>query len=129
MSVTREWIFLQADVILNIPKEHHRYLLGKGGQKLKDLEKITACKISVPNISDPSDAIKITGSKEGIEKAVHEIRVTSDEQVGSSDTRKRVSVIEYVVKIPMDILFIVKTSLRENISAKNVPSVYLWRTQ
>ncbi|KAK6618489.1 hypothetical protein RUM43_013682 [Polyplax serrata] len=80
----------QADVILNIPKEHHRYLLGKGGQKLKDLEKITACKISVPNISDPSDAIKITGSKEGIEKAVHEIRVTSDEQ--SKQAYERISV-------------------------------------
>lgn len=55
--------------------------MGKGGQKLKELEKITGCKISVPNASDPSEAIKITGPKEGIDKAVHEIKVTSDEQV------------------------------------------------
>lgn len=71
----------QASVTLNIPKEHHKYLLGKSGQKLKDLEKATGCKISVPSINESSDVITITGSKEGIEKAVHEIKVTSDEQV------------------------------------------------
>lgn len=31
-------------------------------------------------MSDPSEVITITGTKEGIEKAEHEIRVTSDEQ-------------------------------------------------
>jgi hypothetical protein len=45
------------------------------------LEKTTATKISVPNMADSSDKITITGTKEGIEKAVHEIKVTSDEQV------------------------------------------------
>lgn len=32
-------------------------------------------------MADNSDKISITGTKEGIEKAMHEIRVTSDEQV------------------------------------------------
>jgi hypothetical protein len=32
-------------------------------------------------MADSSDKITITGTKEGIEKAVHEIKVTSDEQV------------------------------------------------
>ncbi|KAL0268526.1 UNVERIFIED_CONTAM: hypothetical protein PYX00_010437 [Menopon gallinae] len=80
----------QAVVTIKIPKEHHRYLLGKGGQKLKDLEKATGCKITVPIISDPSDAITITGPKEGIEKAAHEIQVTSDEQ--SKQSYERISV-------------------------------------
>jgi len=66
---------------ISIPKEHHRFILGKNGTKLKELEKTTATKITVPNVADSSDKITITGTKEGIEKAVHEIKVTSDEQV------------------------------------------------
>jgi hypothetical protein len=42
---------------------------------------VTATKISVPGISDTSEIITITGTKEGIEKAEHEIRVCSEEQV------------------------------------------------
>ncbi|XP_063232691.1 vigilin [Bacillus rossius redtenbacheri] len=70
----------QASVSIPIPKEHHRFILGKSGTKLKDLEKNTATKISVPSMADPSDKITVTGTKEGIEKAVHMIKVTSDEQ-------------------------------------------------
>ncbi|XP_063821782.1 vigilin [Ostrinia nubilalis] len=70
----------QASKQIAIPKEHHRWILGKQGQKLKDLEKVTATKISVPGIADNSETITITGTKEGIEKAEHEIRVCSEEQ-------------------------------------------------
>jgi len=70
----------QASNTICIPKEYHRFILGKGGNKLKELEKTTATKISIPPPADSSDKIVITGTKEGIEKAVHEIRVTSDEQ-------------------------------------------------
>jgi predicted PilT family ATPase len=73
--------FSQASMSISIPKEHHRFILGKSGTKLKELEKTTATKITVPNVADSSDKITITGTKEGIEKAVHEIKVTSDEQV------------------------------------------------
>lgn len=31
----------QAQKQINIPKEHHRFILGKQGQKLNDLEKVT----------------------------------------------------------------------------------------
>lgn len=48
---------------------------------MKDLEQKTATKINVPGVQDQSDIITITGTKEGIEKAEHEIRVISDEQV------------------------------------------------
>ncbi|XP_046605985.1 vigilin [Neodiprion virginianus] len=70
----------QANKQLNIPKEHHRWILGKQGQRLKDLEKTTATKIQIPSVQDQSDTITITGTKEGIEKAEHEIKVISDEQ-------------------------------------------------
>ncbi|XP_055529153.1 vigilin isoform X1 [Wyeomyia smithii] len=70
----------QASKSISIPREHHRWILGKKGEKLRELEKITATKINVPRISDESDIITISGTKEGIEKAEHEIRTTSDEQ-------------------------------------------------
>ncbi|KAK2586764.1 hypothetical protein KPH14_011792 [Odynerus spinipes] len=70
----------QASKQISIPKDHHRWILGKQGQRLKELEKTTATKINVPGVQDQSDIITITGTKEGIEKAEHEIRVISDEQ-------------------------------------------------
>ncbi|KAG7202071.1 hypothetical protein KM043_004746 [Ampulex compressa] len=80
----------QASKQISIPKDHHRWILGKLGQRLKDLEKTTATKINVPLVQDQSDLITITGTKEGIEKAEHEIRVISDEQ--SRKAFERVSV-------------------------------------
>lgn len=69
----------QASKHISVPREHHRWILGKKGDKLRELEKMTATKISVPSINDESDVITIQGTKEGIEKAEHEIRTTSDE--------------------------------------------------
>uniref|UniRef100_A0A182M2B3 K Homology domain-containing protein n=1 Tax=Anopheles culicifacies TaxID=139723 RepID=A0A182M2B3_9DIPT len=70
----------QASKTINIPREHHRWILGKKGDRLRELERTTSTKINVPRISDESDAITILGTKEGIEKAEHEIRTMSDEQ-------------------------------------------------
>lgn len=70
----------QASKQVNIPKEHHRWILGKKGERLREIEKMTATKINVPNISEESDIITVSGTKEGIEKAEHEIRTMSDEQ-------------------------------------------------
>ena len=62
----------QANITINIPKEHHRFLLGKGGRvykdifvppatglsnilssgsKLQELERATSTKISIPKVS------------------------------------------------------------------------------
>ncbi|KFM62860.1 Vigilin, partial [Stegodyphus mimosarum] len=70
----------QASISIPIPKEHHRFILGKSGKKLADLELSTATKITVPRPEDNSDLIKITGTKEGIDRARHEIQLISDEQ-------------------------------------------------
>ncbi|XP_021963131.1 vigilin isoform X2 [Folsomia candida] len=80
----------QAQKQINIPKEHHRFILGKQGQKLNELEKTTATKISIPRPNDDSNMITIVGPKEGIEKAEHEIRWISDEQ--SKQASERISV-------------------------------------
>jgi len=70
----------QANIVINIPKEHHRFLLGKGGSKLQELERSTSTKITIPKANEQSDAISVSGNKDGIEKALHELRIISDEQ-------------------------------------------------
>ncbi|XP_018011553.1 vigilin [Hyalella azteca] len=65
---------------IKIPKEHHKFLLGKKGKKLQDLELSSSTKIQVPPANDPSDVVTICGTKESIDKALHEIRIISDEQ-------------------------------------------------
>uniref|UniRef100_A0A4W3IEM7 Vigilin n=1 Tax=Callorhinchus milii TaxID=7868 RepID=A0A4W3IEM7_CALMI len=70
----------QASATVAIPKEHHRFVIGKNGEKLQELELKTATKIQIPRPDDPSNQIKITGTKEGIEKARHEILLISAEQ-------------------------------------------------
>merc|ERR1719361_3145453 len=70
----------QASHSIAVPKDHHRYILGRGGSKLQELEQKTATKISLPKVNDTSDKITISGPKEGIDKAIHEIRIISDEQ-------------------------------------------------
>ncbi|XP_069042673.1 vigilin isoform X1 [Lepisosteus oculatus] len=70
----------QASATVTIPKEHHRFVIGKNGEKLQELELKTATKINIPRPDDPSNQIKITGTKEGIEKARHEILLISAEQ-------------------------------------------------
>ena len=66
---------------MRIPKEHHRFVLGLKGKKLSELELATATKISVPRPNDSSDCITLTGTREGIDRAKHEIQLISDEQV------------------------------------------------
>jgi len=70
----------QANASISIPKEHHRFLLGKGGSKLQELEKNTATKITIPKANEQNEAIVVVGAKEGIDKALHEIQMISDEQ-------------------------------------------------
>uniref|UniRef100_V5I8A8 Vigilin n=1 Tax=Anoplophora glabripennis TaxID=217634 RepID=V5I8A8_ANOGL len=77
----------QASKQIPIPKEHHRWILGKKGERLRELEKTTATKILIPPMNDTSDVITINGTKEGIEKAEHEIRVTSDQQSKKASER------------------------------------------
>ncbi|MBN3286830.1 VIGLN protein, partial [Polyodon spathula] len=70
----------QASATVAIPKEHHRFVIGKNGEKLQELELKTATKIQIPRPDDISNQIKISGTKEGIEKAKHEILLISAEQ-------------------------------------------------
>jgi len=70
----------QTKATMHIPKEHHRFILGAKGRKLLELELQTATKISIPRPNENSDAVVITGTKEGIDKARQELQLISDEQ-------------------------------------------------
>ena len=74
----------QARIQISIPKVHHRFILGTKGVKLHNLELSTATKISIPRPDEISDIITITGTKDGLDKARHEIQIISDEQVCNS---------------------------------------------
>ncbi|XP_059138756.1 vigilin-like [Physella acuta] len=72
----------QASIVLNIPREYHRFILGKSGKKLQEIELATATKIYLPRSDDKTNPneIKIVGAKEGIDKARHEIEAIHEEQ-------------------------------------------------
>lgn len=70
----------QAHDQVKIPKEHHRFILGPKGKRLADLELKTATKITIPRTEENSELVTITGTRDGIERARHEIQLISDEQ-------------------------------------------------
>jgi len=63
---------------LEIPKEAYGSILGKNGNRLKDLEQRSGAKITLPK-NDSNDLIKIKGSNEAITQAIHEIQLISAE--------------------------------------------------
>jgi len=69
---------------LKVPKEHHKILIGKSGTVLKDLQDKSCTKITVPKSDSNSEFITITGPKDGIELAIHEIQLRIDEQSKTS---------------------------------------------
>lgn len=71
---------LQNSLTLNIPREYHRFILGKKGAKLREIEMSTSTKIEVPREQENSDLITIRGARDGIDKARHELLCISDEQ-------------------------------------------------
>jgi len=70
----------QTTQTLSIPKEHHRFILGKGGERLQKIEADTATKINMPKVNEETTQITITGPRDGIELAIHRINEVSNEQ-------------------------------------------------
>lgn len=73
--------------VSNIPKDLHRFILGKGGKQLRELEDKTGTKVRIPGTKDADSTIVITGSRQGInacKKAMSDIVAKS----GNRDTAK-----------------------------------------
>ncbi|EDX07677.1 vigilin [Drosophila simulans] len=77
----------QASRQVTVPREHFRVILGKGGQRLREIERVTATRINIPSQGDESEFITIAGTKEGIAQAEQEIRQLSAEQYKKSSDR------------------------------------------
>ena len=56
-----------------VPKDLHKHILGKKGQKLIDIQKETGTKITVPRADIDSEQINISGPKEYLIKAQHRL--------------------------------------------------------
>lgn len=79
----------QSNKQMQVPKDMHRIVLGRGGSRLKELEASTGTKISLPNLNDDSEVVTITGAREGIEKAEHELKlIVADQSKKCQDTVK-----------------------------------------
>ena len=55
-------------LVLSDPSTY-RLVIGSGGSQINSIRKQTGCKINVPRSQEPGQAIEITGTKEGVEKA------------------------------------------------------------
>lgn len=72
----------ESDQKIRVPKEQHKFLIGKAGSVLRELQEKTCTYIQIPKSEAVinGDLITITGPKEGIEQAIHEIQLICDEQ-------------------------------------------------
>jgi len=73
--------------VSNIPKDLHRFILGKGGKQLRELEDKTGTRVRIPGPKDTDSTIEITGSRMGIancKKAMNDIVAKS----GNRDSAK-----------------------------------------
>ncbi|CAG5097692.1 Oidioi.mRNA.OKI2018_I69.XSR.g15189.t1.cds [Oikopleura dioica] len=72
----------QGSIDVLIPKEHHRFILGKGAETLKKLEAETGTKITVPKADEAEGApVRITGAKDAMKAAKAKIERISAEQM------------------------------------------------
>lgn len=60
-------------ILIKVPKDLHKHILGKKGQRLIDIQKETGTKITVPRADVDSEDIKISGPKEYLPRAQHRI--------------------------------------------------------
>ncbi len=67
---------------IRVPKEQHKFLIGRQGVVLRELQEKTCTSIQIPkpDTAVNGDLITINGPKEGIEQAIHEIQLICDEQ-------------------------------------------------
>lgn len=90
----------QSQAEIRVKKEHHRFLLGKNGKKLNDLQAATSTRITVPRQMDDSEVVRIVGPKEGIEKVMHEIQVVCTEVASRASEKVMIEVSFSTIRLP-----------------------------
>ena len=66
---------------MDIPKNFHKFILGRAGEVLKKIELETATSIKVPDRDSKNTTIVIKGAAEGLQQARNEIQTIADKQV------------------------------------------------
>ena len=66
---------MQHTIEVPIAKELHRFIIGKEGKTLKDLEASTGTSIRVPGSADAKTTVSVTGISENIRKAADQMQV------------------------------------------------------
>lgn len=69
----------QASIEVNVPKDHHGFIIGKEGGKLRSLEHEFFCRIYMPGRDEKSEIIRIVGPNEHIIEAAKKISELSNE--------------------------------------------------
>jgi len=81
---------------INIPKDKHGRVIGKGGQKMTEIRDETHCHITVPDHSDPNTAISVVGRQEGVTRAKELIKeAVTDRKVGEEDAADGLTTVKY----------------------------------
>ncbi|KAF1764887.1 hypothetical protein GCK72_004838 [Caenorhabditis remanei] len=88
--LNKEVARLQMELSIEKVKVHptlHRHVIGRGGSLISKIKEQTGVQISIPNEETNSDEIVVEGKKDGVKKAVAEIRsiVTKIENEKSRD--------------------------------------------
>jgi len=73
---------LQTEITLEvaIPKELHRFIIGKEGKILKDIETATSTHIKIPPAGDAKQTISVKGAVENVRRAAADIQAIADEK-------------------------------------------------
>jgi len=66
---------------INIPRQYYKTIVGKSGNRLRELERRTGTSIKIPKPTDNADIITVTGAKEDVDRAIEELRSISEEAV------------------------------------------------
>jgi hypothetical protein len=79
-SLSRELV-TQGQLELDVPQEYYRFILGKSGTRLQEIERNTGARINVPRSREVGEEIIITGSKEAMLAAKQAILEIYQDQV------------------------------------------------
>jgi predicted RNA-binding protein Jag len=71
----------KANIEVDVPKEHHGFIIGKEGSKLRALEQEYFCRIYMPQRDEKSGVIKLVGPNEHIIEAARRVSEMSQEMV------------------------------------------------
>ena len=69
-----------ATATISIPKDHHKNIIGKSRKIIEQIQNETGTQIFIPPQGKMDDTIRVEGSKEGIENAIHKMKLISDDQ-------------------------------------------------